>query len=247
MSTPFKIIIPARYASTRLPGKLLLELHGMTVLERVYRQALAAEPESVIIATDHEGIALHAREFGAQVVMTSSDHQSGSDRIAEVVAQKGFKDDDIIVNVQADEPFMSPALIRQVAERLMVSESPVATLCWPIDHEEQLHNPNVVKVVRNQNEQALYFSRAAIPHARDKQDALPRVYRHIGLYAYRAAFLLDYVSWPVCELESVEALEQLRILWAGYSIEVPQACVEPLQDINTEDDFNRASALLMMA
>ncbi len=245
MNTPFHVIIPARYHSSRFPGKLMMEINGQTVIERVYRQALAAEPGSVTIATDHPEIAALGSGLGARVVMTASSHQSGSDRIAEVVAHSDFKSDDIIVNVQGDEPFIAPELIAQVAQSLSQSDSPVATLCWPIHGTEQLNNPNVVKVVRDCHDKALYFSRSAIPFCRDGKEATNHAFRHIGLYAYRASFLLDYVSWPVCQLESFEALEQLRILWSGYSMIVHQACVEPLQDINTPEDLLQAQRMLM--
>jgi 3-deoxy-manno-octulosonate cytidylyltransferase (CMP-KDO synthetase) len=243
MNTKFHIIIPARYQSSRFPGKLLMELKGMTVLERVYRQALKAEAQSITIATDNEAIFLHAKALGAKVVMTAATHQSGTDRIAEVVAQGVFAADDIIVNVQGDEPFIAPQLIQQVAHSLAHTQAPMATLCWPIESFEQLNNPNVVKVVRSCDNHALYFSRSPIPVQRDKPDSFHQAYRHIGLYAYRAAFLLDFVSWPVCALESQEALEQLRVLWAGHAIKVDEACVAPLQDINTKEDLELAQAI----
>lgn len=240
MTRGFHIIIPARYESTRFPGKLLEPLRGMTVLERVYRQALLAHPKSITIATEHELIASHARAFGASVVMTLPSHQTGTDRIAEAISKGAFSADDIIVNVQGDEPFIAPELIVQVAQGLLQTSAPVATLCWPITSLEQLHNPHVVKVVRSQDNHALYFSRSAIPAHRDSPHSYAHTYRHIGLYAYRAGFLLDYVSWPACPLEQHEALEQLRVLWFGFKIKVDEACVEPLQDINTREDLARA-------
>lgn len=240
MSSDFHIIIPARYQSSRLPGKLLMDIHGMTVLERVYRQACLAKPRSVCIGTDSELIASHAKTFGAQVVMTSSRHQSGTDRVAEVAAKVGYQPDDILVNVQGDEPFIDPQLIQQAAQSLLNTKAPMATLCWPIDSLELLHNPNVVKVVRSKNNQALYFSRSPIPANREEPSSYANTYRHIGLYAYRTAFLLDFVSWPVCELEEQEQLEQLRALWAGVAIQVEEACLKPLQDINTLEDLLKA-------
>ncbi|RUR06194.1 3-deoxy-manno-octulosonate cytidylyltransferase [Legionella sp. km772] len=244
MSTEFHVIIPARYHSTRFPGKLLAELKGVSVLERVYRQVLLAQPKSITIATDSELIAQHCQSFTSSVVMTQASHETGTDRIAEVITKGSFKADDIIVNVQGDEPFIAPALISQVARSLAQTEAPMATLCWPIESLEMLNNPNVVKVVRSQNNHALYFSRSPIPAHRDNKDSFANTYRHIGLYAYRAGFLLDYVTWPVCELEKAEALEQLRVLWLGAAIKVEEACVEPLQDINTQEDLMRARALL---
>lgn len=244
MSVDFHIIIPARYQSTRLPGKLLMDLQGQTVLERVYRQALQAAPKSITIATDHDEIYQLALSFGANVEMTALTHQSGTDRIAEVVARRLFAPDDIIVNVQGDEPLIAPALIKQVAESLNHSVAPMATLCWPIDDPEMGTNPNVVKVVRDCHHQAIYFSRSMIPFDRDGAVNRPLLFRHIGLYAYRARFLLDFVTWPVCELEAMEGLEQLRVLWAGKRIQVDEACVCPLQDINTAADLERARSFI---
>ncbi|ASQ46627.1 3-deoxy-manno-octulosonate cytidylyltransferase [Legionella clemsonensis] len=243
MSLAFHVIIPARYQSTRLPGKLMMEIEGLTVIQRVYQQALKARPASIIIATDSLMIADHAESFGATVKMTATHHQSGTDRIAEVVASASFASEDIIVNVQGDEPFIAPQLITQVAANLSDSQAPMATLCWSLDNYEQLHNPNVVKVVRDRWNNALYFSRSAIPANRDEPESIKQVFRHIGLYAYRAAFLLDVVKWPACELEAAEALEQLRVLWAGYKIRVEEACTQPFQDINTQEDLLLARKL----
>ncbi len=237
MSCDFHVIIPARFQSSRLPGKLLMDLQGQTVIERVYRQALKANPKSITIATDNQAIVDAATGFGAQVVMTATTHQTGTDRIAEAVKQLRFSAADIIVNVQGDEPLIAPELITQVAESLASTDSPMATLCWPVEDEALCANPNVVKVVRDCNNNALYFSRSPIPANRDQPLSRRNVFRHIGLYAYRAAFLLEVVTWPVCELETIEALEQLRVLWAGYNIKVDEACVRPLQDINTAEDL----------
>lgn len=240
MSTGFHVVIPARFQSTRLPGKVLMDLGGVTVLERVYHAAQQAKPDSITVATDHQGIFDTAVEFGATAVMTAVTHASGTDRIAEVVATRGFAPQDIIVNVQGDEPLIDPSLIRQVATCLASSDAPMATLCWPIEDDASFYNPNVVKVVRNRFNHALYFSRSAIPAHRDDANSHQNTFRHVGLYAYRAAFLLELVKMPVCELESMEALEQLRVLWAGYQIIVDDACVRPLQDINTADDLQAA-------
>lgn len=244
MNTPFHIIIPARYQSTRFPGKLLHDLQGMSVLERVYRQALLAKPRSITIATDSELIATHVKSFACSVVMTQESHQSGTDRIAEVIAAGDFNAQDIIVNVQGDEPFIAPELIVQVAQSMNQTAAPMATLCWPIDSLEQLYNPNVVKVVRTQDNHALYFSRSPIPAHRDDVTNYSNSFRHIGIYAYRAGFLLDFVTQPVCAIEQAEALEQLRVLWNGSAIRVEEACVAPLQDINTIEDLLMAKTLL---
>lgn len=240
MSHDFHVIIPARFNSSRLPGKLMLELNGLTVIERVYFQALKAKPKSIIIATDNEQIYALANAIGAVVEMTDTAHQSGTDRIAEVVARRDFTADDIIVNIQGDEPLIAPELITQVAQTLATTDAPMSTLCWPIEDKKTRDNPNVVKVVRDHAQNALYFSRSSIPFHRNQPDNVSQVYRHIGLYAYRASFLLDLVKRPVCELESIEALEQLRILWAGFKIKVADACTQPLQDINTADDYEQA-------
>lgn len=240
MSVDFHVVIPARYHSSRLPGKLLLDLHGKSILERVYQQACQTTAKSVIIATDHVNIFDAAQRFGADVMMTDVAHQSGTDRIAEVIAKRQFSAQSIVVNVQGDEPLIEPALIQQVARSLATTSAPMATLCWPIRDEVQFLNPNVVKVVRDAEHHALYFSRSPIPMHRDENTHLSAVYRHIGLYAYRAAFLQTYVSWPVCELERLEALEQLRVLWNGHKILVEEACVAPGQDINTAEDLAQA-------
>ena len=240
MSAIFHVVIPARYQSTRLPGKLLMELNGQTILERVYRQVLQAKPASITIATDHVAIFEQATRWGAAVMMTDASHENGTQRIAEVVLRKKFAADAIIVNVQGDEPFMSPQLIHQVAMALTCTQDSMATLCWPIHSMEEYSNPNTVKVVRNRHQQALYFSRSPIPAYRDSPVVPAHVFRHIGLYAYRAGFLLESVQWPVCALASVEALEQLCILWMGHTIRVEEACVAPGQDINTAEDILRA-------
>lgn len=238
MSADFHVIIPARFASTRLPGKLMMSFGGTTIIERVYRQVQQVNPKSIIIATDSEIIADHAQSFGADVVMTAVTHQTGTDRIAEVITQLDFAADDIIVNVQGDEPLIAPELVRQVAQSLALSDAPMATLCWPIENLEQFHNPNIVKVVRDAQMNALYFSRAPIPFCRDNPDCFDESYRHIGLYAYRAAFLLDFVARPLAPIERYESLEQLRVLFSGDKIRVDTACMKPLQDINTLEDLN---------
>lgn len=244
MSQAFHIIIPARMASSRLPGKVLLELGGMTLLERVYRQALQASPKSITIATDHEDIVALAQGFGAEVVLTAVTHPSGTDRIAEVVSMGAFSHDDIIVNVQGDEPLINPLLISQVAQALATSTAPVASLCWPIESEAMLLNPNVVKVVRDYQHHALYFSRSPIPFHRDGLHPIQQTFRHVGLYAYRKAFLAQWLAWPACELEAIEALEQLRVLWRGHRILVEEAVVRPLQDVNTAEDLALVEKLM---
>lgn len=244
MSNNFHIIIPARYRSSRLPGKLLMDIDGITVIERVYQQALKSAPLSITIATDSEDIFQLASSFGAKVVMTESSHESGTDRIAEVIEKLNFAADDIVVNVQGDEPFIPPELIVQVGSSLEKTNAPMATLCWPIDSLEEFLNTNVVKVVRDQNNHALYFSRSQIPSSRDDKDKYKHAFRHIGIYAYRASFLKIITTLPACELELLESLEQLRVLWAGYKIKVDTALIAPLQDINTADDLAQARMLV---
>jgi 3-deoxy-manno-octulosonate cytidylyltransferase (CMP-KDO synthetase) len=240
MSVGFHVIIPARLNSSRLPGKLLEEIDGQTVIERTYRQALLANPLSVIIATDSEEIVDCVTKFGAKSVMTAESHLTGTDRIAEACAKLSYPSDAIIVNLQGDEPFMPQALIKQVANSLDLTDLSMATLCWPIKDEETFTNPNVVKVVRDCKNNALYFSRAAIPVSRDYDSSFENVFRHIGIYAYRVKFLLDIVSSPVCNLEKIESLEQLRVLWYGYKIKVDKASVLPQHEINTQQDLDDA-------
>jgi len=246
--TAFRVLIPARLQSSRLPGKLLKTIAGKSVIQYVYEQALRSGALSVVIAIDDERIAELAQSFGAAVCFTDPEHQSGSDRIAQAVKELDYADDDIIVNVQGDEPLIPPEIIRQVAVNLEASQSSMATLCWPIHTVEEWHNPNVVKVVRDKSNTALYFSRAAIPYQRDTIPAQEQrpigAYRHVGIYAYRVDFLQQYVSWPIAVLEQQECLEQLRVLANGHSIHVADALTAPPQDINTQADLDRLRQLL---
>lgn len=241
----FHIIIPARYGSTRFPGKLLMELKGKTVLQRVWEQADAARPKSLCIATDNEAIYAHVSSFGGHVVMTDTKHQSGTERLVEVVCNGAYADDAIIINVQGDEPFIQPELIQQVG-RLLASQTDaqVATLYSKIRNREEFINPNVVKLVYNVLGQAMYFSRSPIPAHRDDMASIQDAYKHIGLYAYRAKFLRQWGNVPDCTIEHHECLEQLRIMWAGYCIAVAEATVAPVQDINTQKDLQLARTLL---
>ncbi|MDF1757782.1 MAG: 3-deoxy-manno-octulosonate cytidylyltransferase [Legionellaceae bacterium] len=240
MSVDFHVIIPARLDSSRLPGKLLLDINGQSVLERTYRQALLANPQTVTIATDSDEIAKMARGFGATVVMTSKEHSTGTDRIAEACTKLDLLPENIIVNLQGDEPFISPVLIKQVANSLDLTDVSMATLCWPIEDLAMLTNPNVVKLVRDCKNNALYFSRAAIPATQGEEFNYENTFRHIGIYAYRVKFLLEVVKLPVCNLENKESLEQLRALWYGYKIKVDKASVRPQQEINTKQDLEAA-------
>ncbi|RJQ48750.1 MAG: 3-deoxy-manno-octulosonate cytidylyltransferase [Gammaproteobacteria bacterium] len=251
----FKVIIPARYASTRLPGKPLRELAGKPMLQHVFERARASGAEQVIIATDDERIRRAAHAFSAEVCMTSDAHASGADRLAEAAGQLGLADDEIVVNLQGDEPLMPPALIRQAAEALAACPGvSVATVCTPINSAEELFDAHVTKVVVDSQGNALYFSRAPIPwqraaFSRDKRELPPDGghYRHIGLYAYRVGFLQQFVTWPVCALEQAESLEQLRVLWNGHKIHVAPACATPGPGVDTEQDLTRAHELLLAA
>jgi len=239
----FHIIIPARYNSKRLPGKLLMDLHGKTVLERVYLQAMQTKAMSITIATDHELIVQVAESFGAPVILTDACHLSGTERLAEAVSLMQLPVTDCVVNVQGDEPFIAPQLINQVAENLLHTTAPMATLCWPIIDAAMACDPNIVKVVRDIHNYALYFSRSIIPFQREQHEHT--LMRHIGIYAYKVAFLQEMMAWEPCVLEAVESLEQLRVLWMGYRIHVAQAVVAPLQDINTLEDLERARDLCL--
>lgn len=239
---PYSIIIPARYASTRLPGKPLLDINGRCLLQHVHAAAMASSAESVIIATDDERIRAAAENFGAQVCMTRSDHTSGSERLAEVVDQLQYADDRIIVNLQGDEFGMPAALLDQVADLLQAhDQAAIATLCEPIQRVEEYSDPNNVKVVFDHRGRALYFSRSPIPWRFADAKAAP-VFRHIGLYAYRSSFLRRYICLPAGVLEQSERLEQLRALEHGAVIQVAVAFEKPGLGIDTETDLVRARA-----
>lgn len=246
MNVPFSIIIPARFTSSRLPGKLLMDLGGTTVIERVYRQASLAEPQSILVATDDERIFSTVKSFGGQALMTSAEHICGTDRLVEVVEKLNLPDS-IIVNVQGDEPLIDPALIRQVAAGLYASKHQIYTLCWPIRSLQELRNTNVVKVIMNKSGEALYFSRSQIPFNRDNPNQYEGSYRHIGLYAYRSQFLREWKNLPLSTMEQIEAIEPLRALDAGYSIGIEVACVAPKQDINTAEDLEVAREIIELS
>jgi 3-deoxy-manno-octulosonate cytidylyltransferase (CMP-KDO synthetase) len=243
----FKIVIPARYASSRLPGKPLLDIAGKSMVVRVLEQAAAAGADEVWVATDHADIVAAVEAVGGRAILTAPDHPSGTDRLAEVVERLGWSDDSIVVNVQGDEPLLPPSLIREVAEALAGdAEAAIATACHPIIHAEEFFNPNVVKLVLDAAGRALYFSRAPIPWARDAfaagRSALPAglpVYRHVGLYAYRAAFLKRYAQLAPSPLEQWEALEQLRALAHGFAIRVVALDHAPPGGVDTPEDLER--------
>ena len=253
----FKVVIPARHASTRLPGKPLLDIAGKPMVVRVAEQALASGAEEVVVATDHAAIQEAITAHGYRAVMTREDHVSGTDRIAEVAGMQGWADNTIVVNVQGDEPLIDPALIREVARNLAEHpEAAIATACHPIHDRESMFNPNVVKVVTDKSGYAMYFSRSPIPYARDafsdgrREGLLPtamHAYRHIGIYAYKASFLHAYAQLAVSPVEQLESLEQLRAMWHGYRISVAETANAPATGVDTEEDLARVRALLSAA
>ncbi|QQZ30047.1 3-deoxy-manno-octulosonate cytidylyltransferase [Thiothrix subterranea] len=240
------LVIPARYASSRLPGKPLRELAGKPLIQHVHERAMAAGFATVLVATDDERIRRVCSAFGAQVAMTASTHETGSDRLAEVVQQQGWADDTIVVNLQGDEPLTPVANLHQLARNLaQYPQASMATLATPIFSETEFLNPNVVKVVRDAQGMALYFSRAPIPLQRDTGVALEDyALRHIGMYAYRAGFLRAFAGMQPAQIEQLEKLEQLRALAHGYRIHVDIAAEIPGAGVDTEDDALRVAAIL---
>lgn len=252
MNRVFTVVIPARYASSRLPGKPLQDIAGKPMIQHVWEQACKSSAQQVVVATDDARIVEACRGFGAHVLLTRIDHNSGTDRLAEVAAALGLTPDAIVVNVQGDEPLIPPALIDQVAANLAANpQAEIATLAEPIDEVAALFNPNVVKVTSDRNGLALTFSRAPLPWARDafaaSREQLPASVpyrRHIGIYAYRAQFLHDFVAWGPCWLEDAECLEQLRALWHGVRIHVADALQAPPAGVDTQEDLERVRRLL---
>lgn len=244
----FSVIIPARYASTRLPGKPLQLLGEKPLVQWVYEAAMASSAERVIVATDDERIVQAVQNFNGEWCLTSADHQSGTDRLHEVAQQQNFAKDHIVVNVQGDEPLIPPSVIDQVARNLeQRPELGMATLCEPLTLQEDFLNPNIVKVVADQQGYALYFSRAPIPWDRD-QTAQSASYapakRHLGLYAYRVGLLNQFVAWPQAELENIEKLEQLRVLANGHRIHIEEAIAQVPGGVDTEEDLDKVRALI---
>ena len=252
MSMDFVVVIPARFASTRLPGKPLQDIAGKPMIQHVWEQAKRSAASRVVVATDDARIVEACQGFGAEVLLTRADHNSGTDRLAEVASLLGLADEAIVVNVQGDEPLIPPAIIDQVAANLAAhAEAGIATLGEPIHDAAQLFNPNVVKLVTDANGLALTFSRAPLPWARDAfaagREQLPAgvpFRRHIGIYAYRAGFLHDFVAWGPCWLEDAECLEQLRALWHGVRIHVADALEAPPAGVDTPEDLQRVRQLL---
>ena len=249
----FRVVIPARYASSRLPGKPLLDIAGKPMIQHVYDRAKESLASDVIIATDDARIEQVAKAFGADVCMTRADHPSGTDRLAEVAGIKGFADNDIIINVQGDEPCLPASLINQVADDLLQhQDADIATLYSQIEQEKQVFDSNVVKVVMDSQGYALYFSRAPIPWMRDhfdQQSTLPPDlphYRHIGLYGYRASFLKHYAELSPCVIEQEESLEQLRAIYHGKKIHLTAATINPGHGVDTQQDLQEVRNLLKL-
>lgn len=254
----FVVVIPARYQSSRLPGKVLADINGKPMIQWVVEKAQLSGARQVIVATDNDEVAAVVAGFGGEVCKTRADHQSGTERLAEVMQQYQFSDDEIIVNVQGDEPFIPPGNISQVASNLANQQSHqqvarMATLAININCVEEAFNPNAVKVLLDKDGYALYFSRATIPYDREKfltskastQEKISAIgdfyLRHVGIYAYRAGFIRDYVNWPTSELEQVEALEQLRVLYQGEKIHVAVANSHvPVEGVDTPEDLAKA-------
>ncbi|MEQ6885096.1 3-deoxy-manno-octulosonate cytidylyltransferase [Salicola sp. Rm-C-2C1-2] len=250
----FTVVIPARYASSRLPGKPLADIGGRPMIQHVWDRAAESGAGRVIIATDSEYIADAVHGFGGQAVMTRDDHPSGTDRLEEVASSLALDDEAIVVNVQGDEPLLPAALIDQVAGLLEgAPDAAIATLCEPITNPDELFNPNAVKVVMDNAGRALYFSRAPIPWDRATFETgsgpewVPDTagwYRHIGLYAYRVSLLHQFVGWQPTPLERAESLEQLRALWHGARIQVGIAEQTPPAGVDTEADLERVRVRL---
>ncbi|WP_116472804.1 3-deoxy-manno-octulosonate cytidylyltransferase [Zobellella maritima] len=244
----FIVVIPARFSSTRLPGKPLADIHGKPMIQWVVEQAQKSAAHRVVVATDDRRIADALAGLEVEVCMTAADHDSGTERLAEVVEKLALPADEIVVNVQGDEPLLPPELVDQVAALLAGSQAPMATLATPIEEAEQLQDPNVVKVVTSSGGHALYFSRAPIPWDRDGMaKAAPDLslcLRHIGIYAYRAGFIQRYISLPTSPLEQLEKLEQLRVLWHGEQIALAQARVLPPSGVDTQADLDAIRRLL---
>jgi 3-deoxy-manno-octulosonate cytidylyltransferase (CMP-KDO synthetase) len=246
----FQVVVPARYASSRLPGKPLADIAGKPMVVHVVERALEAGAESVQVATDDARIVSAVESYGYVAVMTSTAHPSGTDRLAEVAERQSWRDEEIVVNVQGDEPLISPRLIRECALDLTLkADAAIATLAHVIQDEDDFRNPNSVKVVTDSKGYALYFSRAPIPWPRDafaRNESLPDALaplRHIGLYAYRVGFLRAYSSLAPAPLERFEMLEQLRALWHGYRIAVAVSAELPRPGVDTPEDLERARAL----
>lgn len=257
----FVVVIPSRYQSERLAGKPLIDIHGKTMIQRVYEQATASEASEVIVATDDDRIFSHVESFGGKVCMTDSGHISGTDRIHEVGQKEKFSPDQVVVNVQGDEPLIPPQVINQVAGNIEKFDVSIATLGERIENSRDIFDPNIVKVIVDETGYAIYFSRGPVPWVRGKYDQLnvgkqsnldpdlakvrdQSSLRHLGLYAYRFSLLEDYVCWEEAPIEKLEKLEQLRVLWKGIKIHIERS-VEPFPPgIDTQADLDRTLRFL---
>ncbi|MFZ7157520.1 3-deoxy-manno-octulosonate cytidylyltransferase [Avibacterium gallinarum] len=251
----FTVIIPARFASSRLPGKPLADIAGKPMIAHVWQKAQQSGASRVVVATDNQAVAQAVQAFGGEVCMTSEHHNSGTERLAEVVEKLALANDEIVVNIQGDEPLIPPVIVQQVADNLAKNGVKMATLAVPLNDAEELFNPNVVKAVADQSGNVLYFSRAPIPWNRDQfaglsdeqktQLVLQSQYlRHIGIYAYRAGFIKQYVQWQPSALENIESLEQLRVLWYGEKIHIDLAKEVPAVGVDTPEDLEKVRAIL---
>lgn len=246
----YKLVIPARYGSSRLPGKPLLPIAGKPLIQHVIERARQSAADEIILATDDERIGSICEPLGVKVLMTSPEHATGTDRLAEVARLMSWADDTIVVNLQGDEPLIPVELLDRLAANLATfPEAAIATMSTPIHHARDLFDPHVVKVVRDKIGFALYFSRASIPWERDafgmEEDRHhDHGFRHLGLYAYRAGFLRDFASWPEAPIEGLEKLEQLRALWNGARIHVDVVAEPPGHGVDTPEDLARVEALL---
>lgn len=247
----FVVIIPARYASERLPAKPLADIAGKPMIEWVYAKAKGSGATRVVVATDHQDILNAVQSFGGEAVMTSATHNSGTERLAEVIDILKLDDNAIVVNVQGDEPLLPSENVTQVARLLAMSDAPMATLSVSISDVNEALNPNAVKVVKDNNNNAIYFSRATIPYDRERflgKQTITEIgdfyQRHIGIYAYRAGFIKEYIAMTPSPIEQIEALEQLRVLYHGKTIKIETASVAPEAGVDTPEDLARVNRIL---
>ncbi len=247
----FRVIIPARMESARLPGKPLVDIAGKPMIQHVYERSVASGAESVVIATDSDEIAKVAAGFGAKVCMTLAEHQSGTERLSEAVEALDYDNDEIIVNVQGDEPLIPSKLIAKVAEDLETHDNvKVASVCEPIHSLEEVYDTNLVKVVLNRRNHAMYFSRAAIPwqlgmKTGDDVDLSNNYFRHVGIYGYRVSVLKDYMNWTESPYEALESLEQLRVLWNGHRMHMTVSETQLASGVDTPEDLERVRAAIL--
>jgi len=246
MTEEFKVVIPVKYNSARFPGKPLEKINGKPMMQYVYDNAVGSGADEIIIATDNTLVGMSAEEFGATVCMTSDNHESGVDRIIEVITKYNWDEQTVVVNLHCDEPLAPASLIKQVVSNLLENaEVDCATLCTPVRSQDDINNPDIVKVVTDSADLAMYFSRSPIPYRRDaEQDSAITYYRHIGLYAYRTSLLRTFKNLPVSDLEKAERLEQLRLLWNGMSIHTAEAVEKPGPVVESSEDLEKVKAII---